>query len=392
MYQAPIVACVGAGQLARMLAESAQKLGIVLRVLANSVQDSAALVLPENQVVLGDLHDPKALDTLLEGADALTFEHELIPEVVFERAAAAQVPAHPAKDSLRFVKDRVLLRHKFQELGLPVLSWVDGSDIEGVTDLGKRCGWPLVAKVSHPDGEGHSVELVANAFDYRNWYSRQDEHSSCMVEQRVPFTRELAVTAARCPNGEMRVWPVAQTFQEEGKCVAVLAPAAHLNVKVSEQIQRIARQVGQSLGITGVFALEFFEQDTREGASQLYLSGLSMRPHNSGHWTQDGSVTSQFEQHLRAVLDLPLGETSSVYPFTAMANILGSELEDPGQARALLMEQYPQAKLHLYGKKNRPGRKLGHVNVGGTDPDLTLNTARQAADLLMGYRSYRREH
>lgn len=384
MYQAPIVACIGAGQLARMMATAAGELGMALRVMANSADDPAALVLPETQVIVGSPADTAALSRLLAGASVLTFEHELIPDTVFDLATAAGVAVHPRREALVYAKDKLAMRRRLGELGLPMPAWVEGDDIDGVAQLGKHCGWPLVAKVTHGGYDGRGVEFVTNLFDYQEWRERLDSGTQCLVEQRVPFTRELAVLGARRPSGEMRIWPVVQTWQESGQCAAVLQAPHETETKVFAQAEAIARRVAAELDVTGVFAVELFEVQSPSGKSQLYINELAMRPHNSGHWTQDGCVTSQFEQHLRAVLDLPLGVTTPTAPVTAMANVLGSALEDPGQAAATVMDRYPNVKIHLYRKGNRPGRKLGHVNVSGLSPEALLAEARAAADLLMG--------
>lgn len=384
MYQAPIVACIGAGQLARMMATAAGELGMALRVMANSADDPAALVLPETQVIVGSPADTAALSRLLAGASVLTFEHELIPDTVFDLATAAGVAVHPRREALVYAKDKLAMRRRLGELGLPMPAWVEGDDIDGVAQLGKHCGWPLVAKVTHGGYDGRGVEFVTNLFDYQEWRERLDSGTQCLVEQRVPFTRELAVLGARRPSGEMRIWPVVQTWQESGQCAAVLQAPHETETKVFAQAEAIARRVAAELDVTGVFAVELFEVQSPSGKSQLYINELAMRPHNSGHWTQDGCVTSQFEQHLRAVLDLPLGATTPTAPVTAMANVLGSALEDPGQAAATVMDRYPNVKIHLYRKGNRAGRKLGHVNVCGLSPEALLAEARAAADLLMG--------
>lgn len=384
MYQAPVVACIGAGQLARMMATAAGELGMALRVMANSADDPAALVLPETQVIVGSPADTAALSRLLAGASVLTFEHELIPDTVFDQATAAGVAVHPRREALVYAKDKLAMRRRLGELGLPMPAWVEGDDIDGVAQLGKHCGWPLVAKVTHGGYDGRGVEFVTNLFDYQEWRERLDSGTQCLVEQRVPFTRELAVLGARRPSGEMRIWPVVQTWQESGQCAAVLQAPHETETKVFAQAEAIARRVAAELDVTGVFAVELFEVQSPSGKSQLYINELAMRPHNSGHWTQDGCVTSQFEQHLRAVLDLPLGATTPTAPVTAMANVLGSALEDPGQAAATVMDRYPNVKIHLYRKGNRAGRKLGHVNVCGLSPEALLAEARAAADLLMG--------
>ena len=225
--------------------------------------------------------------------------------------------------------------------------------------------------------------VVSSLDEFKTWREGLDEGIESLVEQRVPFSSELAVMAARRPSGELRTYIPMQTWQEQGQCAAVLEPAP-IPEDIRDQAEDLARQIGVELDITGVYAVEMFLVVTPAGNHRLYINELAMRPHNSGHWTQDGCVTSQFEQHLRAVLDLPLGDTSRTAPYTAMANVLGSKLDDPGAASRQVMEKYPEVKLHLYRKGNRPKRKLGHVNVCGTDPELELSTARAAADLLIG--------
>lgn len=380
-YHPPVVACIGAGQLARMLATEAGELGFCLRVLADSPSDPAAFVCPET--VVGSPDDPEALRELLDGADVVTFEHELIPDAVFDAAAAAGVPARPSHPALLYAKDKLAMRQRLGELGLPMPAWANGADLDAVKDVGRRCGWPLVAKISHGGYDGRGVRLVSSLDEFKTWREGLDEGIECLVEQRVPFSSELAVMAARRASGELRTYIPMQTWQEQGQCAAVLEPAP-IPEDIIDQAEDLARQIGVELDITGVYAVEMFLVKTPNGKYRLYINELAMRPHNSGHWTQDGCVTSQFEQHLRAVLDLPLGDTSRTAPYTAMANVLGSKLDDPALAVTSVMEKYPEAKIHLYRKSNRPKRKLGHVNVCGTDPDLELSTARAAANLLMG--------
>ena len=400
-YRVPVVACVGAGQLARMLQSEASELGVQLRVLANGPDDCAAFVCP--QTVVGQPTDTAALAQLLEGADALTVEHELIPDAVFQAAAAAGVPVHPSRDALLFAKDKLAMRpgRAAWDADGPSRWLSHGATLLGiqaaVAALGDQAGWPLIAKVSHGGYDGRGVAQVGSLAEFQDWKAGLEPGEDggprpCLVEERVPFTRELAVMVARRPSGNMQAWPAVQTWQEEGQCAAVLAPAPDLEPAVAAAAVELALQIGAELRITGVFAVEMFLVEAPGATSgsgpvtgaRLYINELAMRPHNSGHWTQDGCVTSQFEQHLRAVLDLPLGETKTLAPFTAMGNILGSAHEDPGVVTAQVMQEYPQAKVHLYRKGNRPKRKIGHVNVTAFSAQEALTAARQAADAFMG--------
>ena len=232
--------------------------------------------------------------------------------------------------------------------------------------------------------------MVHAAAEAADWLAALAPGDALLAEEKVPFTRELAVLVARRPSGgtdgdgEVRAWPVVETIQEHGVCSEVLAPAPGLSAETAARAQEVGERIATGLGVTGVLAVEMFEVHHDDGTSRLVVNELAMRPHNSGHWTIDGAVTSQFEQHLRAVLDLPLGETAATAEHSVMVNLLGSELEDPRAAYPALMARYPEAKVHLYGKEVRPGRKLGHVTVTGPDLARARATARAAVALLRG--------
>ena len=215
---------------------------------------------------------------------------------------------------------------------------------------------------------------------------------SLLVEEAVPFTRELAVLLARRPSGQVEVWPVAETVQDAGMCSEVIAPAPGLSQAAQAEARRIGTTVAEGLGVTGVLAVEMFAVESPDPAggeptTRLYVNELAMRPHNSGHWTQDGAVTSQFAQHLRAVLDLPLGSAEPTAPVTVMANLLGGSHEPGPDALARALAQEPRAHVHLYGKGVRPRRKLGHVNLTGRpgeDVAGLRERARAVVDVLRG--------
>ena len=210
-----------------------------------------------------------------------------------------------------------------------------------------------------------------------------------LLEEAVDFTRELAVLVARSPSGQAAAWPVVETVQTGGICTEVLAPAPGLDDDLARAATEGALRIAGELGVTGVLAVEMFEVRGQDGRPGYVVNELAMRPHNSGHWTIEGAVTSQFEQHLRAVLDLPLGDPSARSGWTVMANVLGGEHPDLYPTYRHLMARDPGLKIHLYGKGVRPGRKLGHVTVFGDDLDpdalpALRERARHAADYLQG--------
>jgi 5-(carboxyamino)imidazole ribonucleotide synthase len=203
-----------------------------------------------------------------------------------------------------------------------------------------------------------------------------------IAEERVPIARELAAVVARSPFGQGAAWPVVETVQSDGICVQVIAPAPGLPDELADEAQQLALRIAAELGVTGILAVELFE--TTDG--RLLVNELAMRPHNSGHWTIEGARTSQFEQHLRAVLDYPLGATTMTAPVVVMANLLAGpdDVVPKGIDERVhhCMAHWPDVKIHLYGKGFRPGRKVGHVTALGDDLDYVRARAVAAADYL----------
>jgi 5-(carboxyamino)imidazole ribonucleotide synthase len=370
----PVVGMVGAGQLARMTHEAASALGLSLRVLATAPSDSAALVTPDLEY--GQPDDLAALQAFAKRCDVVTFDHEHVPGAHIDALVAEGATVHPAAAALRFAQDKRAMRERLQELGAPVPAWRAVRGSADVAALADEVGWPLVAKATRGGYDGRGVWVVDDAAAADRLLANGVE---LLVEQRVPLRRELAALVARSPSGEVVAYPVVETVQRDGICVEVLAPAPAVSEAVADEARRLATGLAGTLGVVGLLAVELF--DTGEG---LLVNELAMRPHNSGHWTIEGSRTSQFEQHLRAVLDLPLGDTGPTAPATAMANVLGGEPGGPSLDERLrrLFAADPAAKVHLYGKQPRPGRKLGHVTVVGDDPDDVRRRARRAARWL----------
>lgn len=411
------MAVIGGGQLARMMQEEASALGVHLRALVEAPDGSAAQVMPDAPVgraddagAVRDLLQPKRGEQPQDLADAavLTFEHEHQDHALLQQLAAQGVSVQPSAQALLYARDKLEMRRAMTRLELPQPAWSPVSQPAEVLEFALQHGWPVVLKTPQGGYDGHGVLLVNDAAELENgeaakWFKALADGAgvggggslggaqvSCLlVEQAVNFTRELAALVARNPSGQVEAWPVVETVQVEGMCDTVLAPAPGLKPATAALAQQVAKRVASELEVTGVLAVEMFVVEG-DGGDQLYINELAMRPHNSGHWSQDGALTSQFEQHLRAVLDWPLGSAQLVAP-TVMVNVIGwrqetdAPLPDPSSRLAQALQLAPQAKIHLYGKQARRGRKLGHVNLSlaeGQDPAQAVEIGRQVAHVL----------
>lgn len=411
------MAVIGGGQLARMMQEEASALGVHLRALVEAPDGSAAQVMPDAPVgraddagAVRDLLQPKQGEQPQDLADAavLTFEHEHQDHALLQQLAAQGVSVQPSAQALLYARDKLEMRRAMTRLELPQPAWRPVSQPAEVLEFAVQHGWPVVLKTPQGGYDGHGVLLVNDAAELENgeaakWFKALADGAgvggggslggaqvSCLlVEQAVNFTRELAALVARNPSGQVEAWPVVETVQVEGMCDTVLAPAPGLKPVTAALAQQVAKRVASELEVTGVLAVEMFVVEG-DGGDQLYINELAMRPHNSGHWSQDGALTSQFEQHLRAVLDWPLGSAQLVAP-TVMVNVIGwrqetdAPLPDPSSRLAQALQVAPQAKIHLYGKQARRGRKLGHVNLSlteGQDPAQAVEIGRQVAHIL----------
>ena len=370
----PVVGMVGGGQLARMTHQAAIALGQSLRVLAASPDESAALVARE--VVLGSHTSYDDLAAFAAGCDVVTFDHEHVPPEHVRALAAAGHTVLPGADALLHAQDKQVMRERLGALGLPMPRWAPVATAADV-DRFAAGAWPVVVKAVRGGYDGRGVWMVGSAAEVEPLLATG---TPLLVEELVPLRRELAAVVARSPFGQGAAWPVVQTVQADGICVEVLAPAPGLDPEVAEEAERIALTVAGELGVVGVLAVELFERT--DGA--LLVNELAMRPHNSGHWTIEGSRTSQFEQHLRAVLDYPLGATGLTAPAVAMANVLAGEPAPPGTDERIhhLAARWPAVKVHLYGKEPRPGRKIGHVTALGDDMAAVRRDAVAAAAYL----------
>jgi 5-(carboxyamino)imidazole ribonucleotide synthase len=373
----PVVGMVGAGQLARMTHQAAIALGQSLRIMAESADDGAALV--AHDVVVGDYRSLDDLRAFAAGCDVVTWDHEHVPNEHIAALADEGVAVRPGAPALRYAQDKAAMRSRLAELGVPCPRWAPISSAADLDEFAGRVGWPLVLKATRGGYDGKGVWIVANALDAAAVIA---SGTPLLAEEKVPIARELAADVARSPWGQGAVWPVVETVQQDGICVEVIAPAPDLPSARADEAQQLALQIAKELDVTGVLAVELFE--TTDG--RLLVNELAMRPHNSAHWTIEGARTSQFEQHLRAVLDYPLGATSMTAPVVVMANLLGGpeDVVPKGIDERVhhCLARWPDVKIHLYGKGFRPGRKVGHVTALGPSLADVRARARAAADYL----------
>ncbi|TDB88823.1 5-(carboxyamino)imidazole ribonucleotide synthase [Actinomadura sp. 7K534] len=370
----------GGGQLARMTQQAAIGLGVSLRVLTGAADDSAAKVVSGVQV--GDDRARDDLKAFAEGCDVVTFDHEHVPGPHIRELEAAGKACRPGSAALAHAQDKLVMRDRLGKLGVPCPAYAHvppSEPLEFLDGFAREHGWPVVLKATRGGYDGKGVWLVEDLDGAGGDLVRRllGEGVDLMAEQYVPFRRELAALVARSPYGQGAAYPIVETVQEGGICTEVVSPAPGLPGDLAAEAQRLALSIAGELGVVGLLAVELFETD--EG---LLVNELAMRPHNSGHWTIEGARTSQFEQHLRAVLDLPLGSTEPTARYTVMANVLGGDDPDVYSRYFHVMAHDPAVKVHMYGKEPRPGRKIGHVTALGDDLADVRKRARHAADFL----------
>src|SRR3954454_3183560 len=375
----PVVAMVGGGQLSRMTHQAAIALGQSLRVLATDPAESAALV--AGDIRIGDHRDLAALQGLADGATVVTFDHEHVPTEHLRALERAGHRVAPGPAALVHAQDKLVLRRALADAAEPQPAWAEAATVHAVTAFAEDVGWPVVLKTPRGGYDGKGVFVVDGPDQVA---ALLEEHGTLLAEERVAMVRELSAQVARSPFGQVAVWPVVETVQRDGVCAEVVAPAPGLDERRAVAAQELAIRIADRLGVVGMLAVELFE--TADG---VLVNELAMRPHNSGHWTIEGARTSQFEQHLRAVLDYPLGSTAMSAPVVVMANVLGGAASTADWAGPPLdervhhlMAHWPDVKLHWYGKGQRRGRKLGHVTALGDDLAEVRTRAAAAARYL----------
>ncbi len=357
---------------------AAVNLGLHLRVLAQSPTDSAAQVIPDT--VIGAHDDLEALKRFAAECDIITFDHEHVPTEYLAELQAMGVAVRPGPHALQYAQDKLKMRHVLTQAGVPCPQWAQLHTPEDLDAFAEKVGWPLVLKTARGGYDGKGVWVIDNRDHALEVMERIVESGTeILAEECVPFIRELAAQVARSPHGQCVAYPVVQSTQTHGICHEVISPCPDLDDVRAAQAQEIALSIAQLLDVTGMLAVELFDTGDR-----IVVNELAMRPHNSGHWSMDGAVTSQFENHLRAIADYPLGSPAPKAPVTIMVNLLGGDLGDLHSAFRHVMARDPQIKVHLYGKDVKPGRKIGHVNLLGDNLSDLRERAWHAANYLTG--------
>ncbi len=377
------VGIIGGGQLARMLYEAASPLGIPVRLLAEDHHVCAALVV--HDVTVGDYTDADTVADFARTCDVVTFDHEHVPTSILKQLEADGVHVRPGPHALVYAQDKALMRAKMDELGAPNPRWRVVDSAQDLIDFAEVVGWPMIAKTSRGGYDGHGVFKLNGPADATIPFDRAPKISAgekvvIIAEEFVDFTRELSALVVRSACSDVVTYPISQTLQEDGICVETITPAPRLDEETQRELQEMARRIAVDLDVVGVLAVEMMER----ADGSVVINELAMRPHNTGHWTIDGAVGSQFTNHLLAVLGLPLMEPGLCFDHVVMRNILGGSVDDLTGALKHCLATDPRMRPHFYAKEMRRGRKVGHVTTFGTDEDDVLSRARAAANYLMG--------
>lgn len=371
----PTVGVVGAGQLARMCWQAAIALDIELRVLAARSDDAAATVLPDPQ--LGDPADPRALHHLAAACDVLTFDHELVDLAALQALEADGCVVRPSPAALRYAQDKAFQRRSFEAAGLPVPDFVVTAALDDAHAFADGRGWPVVCKRPRGGYDGRAVWPVADGSALDAVWAQAGAGGPVLVEEAVDIEREVAVLVARRPGGQVTVAPPIETVQRDGMLRELIVPA-RVSATVAHRAVELATQIVELVDVVGICAIELFWT-----GSDLLINEVATRPHNSGHWTIDGASTSQFANHLRAVLDLPLGSMRATQPAICSVNVVGGSDGRPPRAGLAAALAVPDVSVHLYGKTARPDRKLGHITATGDDVATARRRAHEAAATLV---------
>ena len=361
----PRVGVIGAGQLARMMVAPATALGVDLLLFAQDSQDSGAQI---THHIVGDYTNLNEVLEFAEKCDVVTFEHELVPLSVIKGLEAAGVKVYPPSSAFIYSQDKAVMREKLKAFPAP--------NSQVITDASSIEDFPVVAKAISGGYDGRGVWKINSAAELQEILKQT---SPLLIEELVDFDIEIAVMVARSPHGQATSWAPVETVQENGICILTITPAQRISQSVAEEAQKIALEIARVVGVIGVMAVEMFVK-----GEQIFINELAMRPHNSGHWSIEGAVTSQFEQHLRAILDLPLGSPAMSHPFAVMGNVLGGEKTDMYRPYLHLMARTPTLHFHQYKKDVRPGRKIGHVTACGDDLLHLTQEVQHARDYMSG--------
>ena len=361
----PLVGVIGAGQLARMMVAPATALGVDLLLFAAVGNDSGAQI---THHVVGDYTNLAQVLEFAKKCDVVTFEHELVPLSVIKGLEVAGIKVYPPSSAFIYSQDKAAMREKLSAFPAP--------QSQVISDSSTINAFPVIAKAISGGYDGRGVWKVSTAAELAEILKHT---SPLLIEELVDFDTEIAVMVARSPHGQATSWAPVETVQENGICIMTVTPAQKISQAVAENAQKLALEIAQEVGVVGVMAVEMFVK-----GENLYINELAMRPHNSGHWSIEGSVTSQFEQHLRAILDLPLGSPAMNHPFAVMGNVLGGEKTDMYRPYLHLMARTPSLHFHQYKKDVRPGRKIGHVTACGDDVLHLTQEVQHARDYMSG--------
>ncbi|GAB3914581.1 N5-carboxyaminoimidazole ribonucleotide synthase [Microlunatus endophyticus] len=375
-----VVGIIGAGQLARMMHEASIGLGIGVKLLAEAADSSAAQVIADVRV--GDYTDPATVREFASGCDVVTFDHEHVPTAILEDLEAAGVAVRPGPKALVHAQDKAVMRSRLGAMGIPCpVNRVVGSPAELIS-FGDETGWPVIAKTTRGGYDGKGVFKVDSPDEAEEPFASgaRGPGVGILAEEFIDFRRELSALVVRSPSGQAVAYPVTETVQTDGICAETTTPAPDLSADLAVQCQQLALRIAHELEVVGILAVELMQRPD----GSVVVNELAMRPHNTGHWSIDGSHTSQFENHLRAVLDLPLGDPTVRDPWTVMVNVLGGSVSDLPAALLHCFARDPKLRVQLYGKDVKPGRKVGHVTAYGHDLASVRRRARHAGNYLMG--------
>ncbi len=373
-----VVGIIGGGQLARMMHAASIGLGIRVRLLAEGPDVSAVGVV--HDVTVGDYTDPETVRAFAADCDVITFDHEHVPTGLLRDLEAAAITVRPGPAALVHAQDKAVMRDRLTALGAPCPVYRVVGDPAALAAFGDEHGWPVIAKTSRGGYDGKGVWKLDSAAAAEEPFAGLAEGIQVIAEEFVDFTRELSAIVVRSPSGQAVAYPISESVQRNGVCVETTTPAPGLTDQQSMAAEQLALTIAHELGVVGVLAVELMQRTD----GSVVVNELAMRPHNTGHWTIDGAHTSQFENHLRAVLDLPLGDPTTRAPWTVMTNVLGGDVADLPSALLHCFARDPKLRVQLYGKQVRPGRKVGHVTTFGDELDAVRKRARHAAAYLMG--------
>ncbi|WP_370518802.1 5-(carboxyamino)imidazole ribonucleotide synthase [Microlunatus sp. Gsoil 973] len=370
-----VVGIIGAGQLARMMHQASIGLGIQVKLLAEAADSSAAQVVADVEV--GDYTDPETVRRFAAACDVVTFDHEHVPTAILEELAADGIAVRPGPKALVHAQDKAVMRSRLGAMGIPCPLNRPVATPEELTSFGAEVGWPVIAKTTRGGYDGKGVFKIDSADRAGEPFA---SGADILAEEYIDFRRELSALVVRSPSGQAVAYPITETVQTAGICTETTTPAPELSEDQAIGCQQLALRIAHELEVTGVLAVELMQRND----GSVVVNELAMRPHNTGHWSIDGAHTSQFENHLRAVLDLPLGSPTVRDEWTVMVNVLGGSVQDLPAALLHCFARDPRLRAQLYGKEVKPGRKVGHVTAYGDDLPSVRRRARHAANYLMG--------